>query len=455
MTASGEVRYARCGEIDIAYQTFDGDGEDRDIVFVPGFISHLDLMWDLPPLAALLRTLRAHGRVTTFDKRGTGLSSRSLGFGSLAERMDDIRVVMDAAGIERADFFAISEGGPIALLFTATFPDRVGSLCLWGTLVRGLWAPDFPSGIHREVADAGISWVQEGWGRGQALAGFIQHIPATDDVRQQLARYQRSACTPAQVAEILRANVDIDIRALLPTIRTPCLVMHNRDDPLIAVGQAEHLADHLPSAELRLGDGDFHVAWDEHSMAWMLDQLRHWFSRETPAPAGRSRSTVPSDSRVLATVLITDLVGSTERAARLGDHAWSAQLDAHDRVSRNAVAVHAGRLVKSTGDGIVAVFNSPSRAVQCACVISRSLGEMELPVRSGVHIGEVELRGADIGGVSVHLASRVSDLAAPGEVWVSRTVRDLVSGSGIQLETRGTHELKGFIEPWELYAVRG
>ena len=452
MAASEEVRYARSGEVDIAYQTFDGEG--RDIVFVPGFVSHLDLIWDLPNFAHLRRHLMSLGRLTVFDKRGTGLSSRTLGFGSLAERMDDIRVVMDSAGIEKADFFAISEGGPLALLFTATFPDRVSTLCLWGTLVRGLASPDFPWAMQADVAEAGINWVEENWGSGQALTGFIQHIPQTEELKQVLARYQRNACTPAQVREILRANLDIDIRSLLPAIRKPCLVMHNRHDPLIPVGQARYIAEHIPDCEYREGDGDWHVPWEPKDLNWMLDQLTDWFSKEPSAPAERKHvgQTEPA-SRVLATVLITDLVGSTERATRLGDHAWSEQLDIHDRMSRDAVRVHAGRLVKSTGDGIVATFDSPSRAVQCARVLANSLGEMDLPVRAGVHTGEVELRGNDIGGVGVHLASRVNDLASSGEVWVSRTVRDLVSGSGIKLETRGAHPLKGFDEEWELYAV--
>lgn len=454
MVSGGEVRYARSGGLDIAYQTF-GEGE-RDIVFVPGFISHLDLMWDLPPNAALREELTALGRLTVFDKRGTGLSSRTLGFGSLAERMDDIRVVMDAAGIERADFFGISEGGPLALLFTATFPERVSSLCLWGTLVRGVWAPDFPWAMHRDVAEAGVSWAEENWGSGQALTAFIHHIPQVDDLQLQMARYQRSACTPAQVVEILLANLDIDIRALIPTIRTPCLVLHNRDDPLVDPGQGRYLAEHLLNGEFREGEGDFHVPWRTEDMGWVREQMREWFSREVPAAAGTSASNPSAgDSRVLATVLITDLVGSTERAARLGDQAWGQRLDAHDRLSHDAVKIHAGRIVKSTGDGIVAVFDSPSRAVQCARVLASSLAGMDLPVRAGVHTGEVELRGSDIGGLSVHLASRVNDLAGAGEVWVSRTVRDLVSGSGIPLESRGSHTLKGFDEAWELYAVAG
>lgn len=451
MSSGGEVNYAKSDGLDIAYQTF--GVSDRNIVFVPGFISHLDLIWDLAPFALLHRRLTALGRLTVFDKRGTGLSSRTLGFGSLAERMDDIRAVMDAAEIDKADFFAISEGGPLALLFSATFPERVSSLCLWGTLVRGLWAPDFPWGMRADEVEAGIGWVEENWGSGLALDAFIQHVPRSEQLRNQLARYQRSACTPAQVGEILRANVRIDIRALLPSIRTPTLVLHNRKDPLVSVGQAQYIADHMPNAEFREGDGEFHVAWEAQQMGWMLEQLTQWLSRDTDRRRDPSDGAAAGDARVLATVLITDLVGSTERAARMGDRAWREQLDTHDRVSKDAVRTHSGRMVKSTGDGIVAVFDSPSRALQCARVLTSSLGEMDLPVRAGVHTGEVELRGADIGGVGVHLASRVNDLAGSGEVWVSRTVRDLVSGSGIPLEPRGAHPLKGFDEEWELYAV--
>lgn len=453
MARSGEVQYAKSDGVDIAYQTF--DGPDRDIVFVPGFISHLDLMWDMAPFAMLHRKLTSLGRLTVFDKRGTGLSSRTLGFGSLAERMDDIRAVMDTAEIEKADFYAISEGGPLALLFAATFPERVSSLCLWGTLVRGLWAPDFPWGMRADEVEAGITWVEENWGSGVALTAFIQHTPRSDQLRDQLGRFQRSACTPAQVGEILRANVRIDIRSLLPSIRTPTLVLHNRKDPLVNVGQGRYIAEHLPNAEFREGDGDFHVAWDGEGMGWMLSQIEGWFSGEAHEPARRQSDVGGAESRVLATVLITDLVGSTARAAKLGDHAWRDQLDAHDRISKDAVRVHSGRIVKSTGDGIVAVFDSPSRAVQCAQVLAGSLGAVDLPVRAGVHTGEVELRGSDIGGVGVHLASRVNDVAGSGEVWVSRTVRDLVSGSGIKLESRGAHDLKGFDEAWELYAVCG
>lgn len=456
MSAVGEVLYARAPGVDIAYQTI---GEGPDLIFVPGFVSHLDLMWDHPPFAALLRTLTSGRRVTIFDKRGTGLSSRTLGFGSLAERTDDITVVMDAAGIERADIFAISEGGPIAMLFAATFPERVSSLCLYGTFVRLLWAADFPPGAPPEVADEFAKWLVENWGSGESVGVPIQYIPDSAELRRSLGRYERSACTPAQVGEIMRNNFSIDVRHLLSTISAPTLVLHMKGDPLVSVGQSEFMAQHIPTARLRVGDGDFHMSWDTGRMKWLLDQIADFLSggsAPNPTPPGSAaRAAADTASRSLATVLITDIVGSTERATRDGDHAWSARLNEHDRISNEAVSEHAGRVVKTTGDGVVAVFDSPSRAVRCASNLAGKLAEVDLPVRAGVHTGEVELRGSDISGVGVHIAARVNAVAANGEVWVSRTVRDLVSGSGIQLEPRGPHALKGFDEEWELYAVCG
>lgn len=455
MSSGGEVRYAKSGDIDIAYQVF-GAGE-RDIVFVPGFVSHLDLMWDLPPFAALLRTLSSLGRVTVFDKRGTGLSSRTLGFGSLAERMDDIRVVMDAADIDQADLFGISEGGPLAMLFAATFPDRVSSLCLHGTLARALWAPDFPAGVQPDVAESFISWVEQNWGTGKAIAVFMEATSPSPELVRMLARYERSACTPAQAGEILRSNMRIDVRHLLSTVNAPCLVLHMEGDPLVSADQARYLAAEIPNAGVRVGPGDYHVPWTSGGSNWLCDQVEEFFrgARDEATVADDSSSPSPERraSRVLATVLFTDMVDSTERAAALGDSAWSARLDEHDRLSKEAVAQHAGRIVKTTGDGVVAVFDSPSRAVECARRMTQSLQAADLPVRAGLHTGEVELRGSDIGGVGVHIASRVNGVAAEGEVWVSRTVRDLIAGSGIGLEARGPHKLKGFDEPWDLYVA--
>ena len=454
VTSGGEVRYARSGDLDIAYQTI-GDGPN--LIFVPGFVSHLDLMWDHPPFAALLRTLTSRRRVTIFDKRGTGLSSRTLGFGSLAERTDDITVVMDAAGIETADIFAISEGGPIAMLFAATFPERVSGLCLYGTFVRMLWAADFPVGVPPDLANAFTEWLVENWGSGESVSVPIQYVPDSAELRRMLGRYERSACTPAQVGEIMRNNLSIDVRHLLSTISAPTLVLHMKGDPLIGVAQSEFIAEHIPGARLSVGDGDFHMSWDTGRMKWLLDQIAGFLAEEDTASPAPHPTTVrpPRDTatRSLATVLITDIVGSTERATHDGDRAWSERLNEHDRISSEAVSEFAGRVVKTTGDGVIAVFDSPSRAVRCASELAGALAGVDLPVRAGVHTGEVELRGSDISGVGVHIAARVNGVAADGEVWVSRTVRDLVSGSGIQLEPRGSHTLKGFDEAWELYAV--
>ena len=449
MSPDGEVRYAKSGDIDIAYQVF-GDG-GRNIVFVPGFVSHLDLMWDLPAFAAIRDRLSSLGRMTVFDKRGTGLSSRTLGFGSLAERMDDIRAVMDAAAIDKADLFGISEGGPLAMLFAATFPDRVSSLCLHGTIARAQWAPDFPAGAQPELAETFISWVEENWGTGRAIAVFMEAAPPSPDLVGFLARYERSACTPAQAGEILRRNMRIDVRHLLSTINAPCLVLHMEGDPLVQADQARYLAAEIPGATLRVAPGDYHVPWKRDGSNWLADQLEDFFRGQ--GAGGGDSSPTPRASRVLATVLFTDMVDSTERAAALGDSLWRGRLDQHDRLSRDVVLKHSGRIVKTTGDGVVAIFDSPSRAVECARRLARSLEAADMPVRAGLHTGEVELRGSDIGGVGVNIASRVNSVASQNEVWVSRTVRDLIAGSGIALESRGTHKLKGLDEPWELYVA--
>ena len=453
MAQDGEVRYAKSGDIDIAYQVF-GDG-DRNMVFVPGFVSHLDLMWDLPAFAVIRDRLSSLGRMTVFDKRGTGLSSRTLGFGSLAERMDDIRAVMDAAEIDRADLFGISEGGPLAMLFAATFPDRVSSLCIHGTLARARWAPDFPAGVQPEVAESFISWVEDNWGTGKAIAVFMEYVSPSPELAQMLARYERSACTPAQAGEILRSNMRIDVRHLLSTINAPCRVLHMEGDPLVSADQARYLAAEIPGATLRVAPGDYHVPWRSEGSNWLADQVEEFLRGAGGAAGGdsSSASAAPRASRVLATVLFTDMVGSTERAAALGDSLWRGRLDQHDRLSTEVVLKHSGRVVKTTGDGVVAIFDSPSRAVECARRLTRSLEAADMPVRAGLHTGEVELRGSDIGGVGVNIASRVNSAAGQSEVWVSRTVRDLIAGSGIALESRGTHKLKGLDEPWELYVA--
>ena len=444
LTDISEVRYARStGDIDIAYQVI-GHGP-IDLVFVSGFISHLDLNWEFPwynwpPI------FDGIARVIMFDKRGTGLSDRSLGFGSLAERMDDVRAVMDAADVPRAVLWGVSEGCPMSILFAATYPDRVTHLIVYGGLARMRWAPDHPFGVNDEVIEPMAEFLAKNWGTGNVFPLFVQHAPDPDAVRSALARFERSSCTPRMVAEIMRHNLDIDIRSLLGAISVPTLVMHNLHDPLVPVEQGRYLGKHIPGARYIEGPGDFHASWLPEDTLWILDAIFDFLG----APQPKSES-----DRVLATVLFTDIVSSTERTASLGDHRWRELLDNHDRIARNAVERHQGRLVNTTGDGLIATFDGPARGIHCAETIRKSVDGLGIQIRAGLHTGEVERRGDDITGIGVVIARRICDLATNGELLASRTVKDLVTGSGIPFAERGAHSLKGVPDEWQLFAVGG
>jgi class 3 adenylate cyclase len=438
-----EVRYATSGDLRIAYQAF-GDG-DLELVFVPGFISNLDMIWDSPAFAPSLARFGRYARCVTFDKRGTGLSDRELGFGSLEERMDDIRAVVESVGFDRPSIVGISEGGPLALLYAATYPGRVRSLALYGTMARVLEADDYPIGIARELVDELVERVEQRWGRPGSLAGFIQHVPDSPDVMDWFARYARGACSPRMAAEILRRNCEIDIRAVLPAVNVPTLVLHSTGDPLVRVEWGRYIAEHVPGARWVEHDADYHGTYDGAGV-WYLDDLEEFLTGHRSVPAAPA-------TRVLATVLFTDIVGSTEKAASLGDDAWRRLLDEHDSIATQRIAAFEGTVVKSTGDGVLATFDGPSRAVACAQAINDGLASIDLQVRAGVHTGELERRGDDVGGIGVHIGSRIAGLAGPGEVWVSRTVKDLTAGSGLEFDARGAHALKGVPEEWELYAL--
>ena len=440
MASGGDIRYARCaGGIDIAYKVM-GDGP-TDIVYVPGFVSHLDLLDDVPFYCNPLDDMARFARVVTFDKRGTGLSDRSLGFGSLADRMDDIRAVMDAAGIERAALFGISEGGPLAILFAATYPDRVTKLCLYGTFARAAYAPDYEIGMSPAIVEEGLKSLWEEWGTGNALSMVVQNIPP--EAMPIIARYERNATTPKMVGEIMRSNFAIDVRSVLPAITVPTLVLHTRGDPLVPIELGRWLAEHIPSAEFIEFEGSFHGDWNTKGL---FPEAASFLAGDAPQSA---------TDRMLATVLFTDIVSSTETDFRVGDHRWRELLDQHDNVAKRRIARHRGRLVKTTGDGLLATFDGPARAITCAQEIALGTKPLGLDIRAGLHTGEVELRGDDITGLGVVIARRVCDLAAADELLASRTVKDLVIGSGIAFADRGVHTLKGVPDDWQLYAVSG
>lgn len=442
MTEISVVRYARSGDIDIAYEVI-GEGQ-MDLVFVSGFISHLDLNWEFPWFNRLF-LMDGFARVVAFDKRGTGLSDRSLGFGSIAERTDDIRAVMDAAGIERAALWGVSEGGPLSLLFAATYPDRVSHLLIYGSGARFTWAPDYPIGFQPDQAELILEFMRENWGTGRVYGMFVQHPPDPELATRMLARFERNACTPQMVAEIMRSNGEIDIRSILPTISVPTLVLHNARDPLVSVQHGRYLAEHIPGARYIEGNGDFHGSWREEDMLWVRTAIAEFLGRPQNEPT--------TLNRVLATVLFTDIVHSTERTAALGDYEWRGVMDRHDRIARGEVERFRGRLVNTTGDGLLATFDSPARGLQCAEAIQKGIGSLGIDIRAGLHTGEVELRGSDITGLGVVIARRICDLAGDGELLTSRTVKDLVTGSGINFAGRGNHSLKGVPDEWQLYAV--
>ena len=430
MTRPPRTRYAKSGDLNIAYQVF-GEG-DIDVVFVPGFISHLDLAWENPVRSAGMVQLASFARVITFDKRGTGLSDRDVNaVTGVEERMDDIRAVMDAAGCERAALIGYSEGGPMAIMFAATYPERVTALVLGGTFAR----LDAPVDLDEQLAA-----LEESWGSGLALSTVF--IPGVD--REFAARYERSAATPRAAAEILRANVMIDVTAALSAISVPTLVLHRARDPLVPVEMGRALAAGIRGARLVERDLEHHLPstireWEEEigEVEEFLTGARH----------------APEPDRVLATVMFTDIVDSTQRAAAEGDSAWRDRLEHHHRRVRRLVEQHRGRQIKTTGDGVLATFDGPARGVRCAKAIVDSSREDGLTIRAGLHTGEVELVDDDVAGIAVHLASRVESAAAPGRVYVSPTVHDLVIGSGIAFADKGHHQLKGIPGEWRLYEV--
>jgi class 3 adenylate cyclase len=353
--------------------------------------------------------------------------------------MDDIRAVMDAAGVERAAISGVSEGGPMAIMFAATYPERVSSLSLMGTFARILEDVDY-EGITAEAGEEFAQMIEARWGTGEIIGMFIASDPGTVDAAT-LARYERSACTPRMAGQLMRHNIGIDVREVLPVIDVPTLVMHHTGDPIVPVARARYLADHIPGARLVELPGDVHFG----------PQSEAFRPIEAEFLTGERREAEPD--RVLATVLFTDIVGSTERASELGDAQWRALLDRHDDIARREIAAARGRAVKSTGDGFLAVFDGPARAVRCAQAMGKAVDPLGLEIRAGLHTGECELRGDDVAGIAVHLGARIGALAGPGEVLVSSTVRDLTLGSGIEFADRGRHALKGVPGEWQVLAV--
>lgn len=438
------TRYAKSGDVNIAYQVY-GDGS-RDLVYIPGWVSNIEVMWDDPVLAGVLRRLGSFARVVTFDKRGTGLSDRVPDdqLPGLEVRMDDLRAVMDAAGSERATLLGHSEGGNLATLFAATYPNRVDGLILIATYAKRIRSDDYPWAPTDEEREAEADLTERTWGDPDAIPDYMLGARADDRAfRDWIARYFRMAASPRAAANLLRMNTLMDTRSALPLVQAPALLVYRTDDEDVNIDEGRWIAEQIPGARFIELPGNAHIFWADDPTP-VVDEIEEFMT-------GHRESAEPE--RVLATVLYTDIVGSTERAAALGDRAWRSLLERHNQVVDDQVGRFRGTVVKGTGDGVVAVFDGPGRAIRAAAAIRSALAPLGLEVRAGVHTGEVEVVGDDYAGLTFHIGARIGAMADTGEVLVSGTVRDLVVGSEIEFAGRGRHVLKGVPGEWDVYAV--
>lgn len=436
-----KTQYTKSGDVNIAYQVF-GEGQ-FDLVFVYGFLSHLDFQWTDPAFTSLLRRLASFSRVIVFDKRGTGLSDPVGAAPTFDERMDDVRAVMDAVGCEQAALVGYSEGGVIAALFASTYPDRCRALVLYETWVSGL--------LDVEENPGGEKWLEldrkhrdaiEHWGDGRVLDWAAPSRAGSELNKRMFGAMERAALSPAMAAALWDAITSCDIRAVVPTIDVPTLVLAHRESA-IPVENSRFLASHIGGARLvELPGQDHAVAGGD--VEGVADEMEEFLTG-----ARRSSST----GRVLATVMLTDIVGSTERGAAIGDTAWKEVRERHDAMVRQQLPRFGGRELKQTGDGFLAVFDGPARAVDCAEAVRETIRELDLELRVGIHTGECEVIGDDITGMAVNIAARIGGLAGPSEVLVSSTVRDLVVGSELRFVDAGTHELKGVPGKWRVFRV--
>lgn len=431
-----ETRYARSGDVRIAFQVV-GNGP-FDIVFIPGFISNLEIAWESPARARFFSRLSSFSRLILFDKRGTGLSDRVGAVATLEEGMDDVRAVMDAAGSERAALFGISEGGAMSVLFAATYPERTQALVLYGTYSH------FPTWVlAKEKLQEFFSHIEQNWGTGASLPYLAPSKASDPIVKEAWARYERVGASPSAVISLMRMNSEIDVRHVLPAIRVPTLIVHREGDTRVSVEAARYAARTIPNAKLFEPPGIDHLLWVGDTDA-VADAAQVFLTG--------SRGDVEPD-RVLATLLVTDIVNSTKRAVELGDRSWNNLLAQHDAIVRRELTRFRGQELKTLGDGFMATFDGPARAVRCASAVVEAIRPLGIEVRSGLHTGEIELSSSDAKGIAVHVAARIVGLALGGEVLTSQTVRDLVAGSNLHFIDRGSHRLKGLAEKVRLFAV--
>lgn len=435
------TRYAKSGAVSIAYQVF-GDGP-TDLVFVPGWISEIEMCWEEPQFARFLERLGKFCRVILFDKRGTGLSDRDVGYPTLEQRMDDVRAVMDAAGSERAVTFGQSEGGCMSCLFAATYPERTRALVLFGVFATRTWSPDYPwAPLPQDRADW-IARIEHNWGEFTDIADLCPSRANDTAFAEWFARFCRRGASPSAALMLARTNTLIDVRDTLPTISVPTLVMNRRDDCDAKVEEAEFIAARVPNAKLRILEGGDHIVWCGDADP-PLAEIEEFITGARPAPP---------INRVLATVLATDIVDSTERAAAMGDRAWTDLLSRHHAAVRAQLARYQGVEINTAGDSFMIAFDGPARAVRCAFAIHDALRPLGLSVRAGLHAGECVLSDGAHAGIALHVAARVASRAGANETLTSRTVKDLCTGAGIQFRSLGQFEMKGLEDTWEICAA--
>jgi class 3 adenylate cyclase len=437
------TQYARSGDVHLAYQVI-GDGP-RDIALVLDWASHLEALWEQPLVAEFISSLNRFARVIWFDMRGVGLSDRVVDAAVSAEDwLEDVSAVMDAAGSERATIVAHGHAVQLALLFAATHPERVDSLVLINGFARLLRSDDYPAGMPPEARDSVLAVIETDWGTGRLATVLAPSVASQPGVKDWYGRVERYAASPGTALAKMRAISELDVRNVLPLVAAPTLVVHNRDDWFIRAGHGRYLAEHIAGARLLERDSADHWPIGDADLLGAIEEF-----------VVGSRSEDSDVDRFLATVLFVDVAGSTERVSEIGDRSWDALLGRFETIVGRVLSDHRGELVNTAGDGLLATFEGPARGIRCAWSLRDSLKQTGLEVRSGIHTGELTRRNGGVAGIAVHIGARVSALAEPGEVLVTRTVRDLVAGSGIVFEDRGEHALKGVADRWALYAARG
>jgi len=439
-----EIRYAKSNGVHVAY-TILGSGP-MDLVHVPGWVSHLECAWEEPEYARYYERLASFSRLILFDKRGTGLSDRvaNADLPTLEQRMDDVRAVMEAAGSMRAALLGYSEGGVMSALFAVTYPERTSALVLYGTYARRVRTPDYPWAPTAEEREKYMETIEQEWGTGDTeVERYAPTMIGDERFRRWWNRYLRLSASPGAAIALARMNVQVDIRQVLPLIRVPTLVLHRTGDRALNVSGGRYVAAQIPGAKFVELPGDDHLPYLGDTDA-LLDEIEEFLT-------GVRRG--PEPDRVLATIMFADIVGSTQRAVAIGDSRWRALLESYQAMAQSQVERHRGRVVDTAGDGLLAAFDGPARAIRCGCAVRDGARTLDLEVRAGLHTGECETVQGKLGGIAVHIGARVAAAAGPGEVLVSSTAKDLVAGSGLRFTDRGAHVLRGVPGEWRLFAA--